>query len=305
MVFHLRFFQKNYIIIALSFYITSLMAQKPLRLSLYQGAIPNSIASENREVSKVNEWKVLFTTEISEPSLTMYAAKKPNGKAVIICPGGGYVGTADDHEGVQVAKKLARWGVTAFVLKYRLPDDRYCVDKSLAPLQDAQQAIRLVRKRAAEWHINANEIGIMGFSAGGHLAATASTHFQHNADAGNTDTTSVRPDFSILVYPVISFHDSLTHAFSRERLLGKTPTPAQIALFSNELQVTTQTPRTFLVHAQDDDAVKVENSLDYYRACRTHHVPTEMHLYPKGGHGFGMNNPTTKDAWMERLRNWL
>ncbi len=282
------------------------MAQKTIHFPLYnQGKMPNVIPSENREVSKINEWKVLFTTEISEPSLTMYPAKKPNGKAVIICPGGGYVGTADEHEGTKIAKMLTRWGVTAFVLKYRIPDDRYCLDKSLAPLQDAQQAIRLVRTRAKEWKLNANEIGIMGFSAGGHLAATASTHFQSNADATNNDTTSVRPNFSILVYPVISFQDTLTHSFSRERLLGKTPTSAQITFFSNELQVSTQTPRTFLVHAQDDDAVKVENSLDYYRACRRHNVPTEMHLYPKGGHGFGMDNPTTKDSWMERLRNWL
>ncbi|MBK9014509.1 MAG: alpha/beta hydrolase [Saprospiraceae bacterium] len=217
---------------------------------------------------------------------------------------GGYSGTATDHEGTQVAKALTEAGITAFVLKYRIPSDRYCVDKSLAPLQDAQQAIRLVRLRAAEWQLNPNKIGIMGFSAGGHLAATAATHFEQNADPTCTDLTSVRPDFVALIYPVVSFRDGIGHDGSRENLLGKSPTLQQTAHFSNELRVTPQSPPAFLVHAQDD-WVKIENSLLFYEACLRNGVPVEAHFWVKGGHGFGMVNPVTKVSWVPWLVAWM
>jgi len=196
-------------------------------------------------------------------------------------------------------------GVTAFVLKYCLPDDTTMIDKSMVPLQDAQQAIRLVRSNAAAWGINTSQIGIMGFSAGGHLAATAAAHFNMKADAGNSDTTSLCPDFAILVYPVISFDSTITHKGSRNNLVGAKATAATIALFSTELQVTKNTPPSFLVHAGDDGAVPVENSIRFYQACIKNKVPVEMHLYPKGGHGFGMSNKTTDDNWLERLKNWM
>jgi acetyl esterase/lipase len=172
-------------------------------------------------------------------------------------------------------------------------------------LQDAQQAVRYARTNAKDLGINPNQVGIMGFSAGGHLASTAATHFQTNADVNNTDTTSVRPDFAVLIYPVISFDSTITHKGSRNNLVGATASPAKILSFSNELQVTAKTPPCFLVHAADDGAVPVENSIRFYQACVKNKVPAEMHLYPRGGHGFGMNNKTTPDNWMERLSNWL
>jgi acetyl esterase/lipase len=266
--------------------------------------IPNSKSAENLEKTEVNDWKVEFTTETSEPTLTIYKASKPTGSAMIICPGGGYSGTAGDHEGRQVAKALDDAGITSFVLKYRIPNDRYCVDKSLAPLQDAQQAIRLVRQRAAEWGVNPNKIGIMGFSAGGHLAATAATHFEQNADPTCTDKTSVRPDFVALIYPVVSFREGIGHNGSRENLIGKTPTLQQVAHFSNELRVTPQTPPAFLVHAQDD-WVKIENSILFYEACLRNGVPAEAHFWAKGGHGFGMVNPVNGEDWVPNLVKWI
>jgi acetyl esterase/lipase len=178
-------------------------------------------------------------------------------------------------------------------------------DKTTGPLQDAQQAIRVVRQQAAAWGLNPARIGIMGFSAGGHLASTAATHFNMLADATTKDTTSVRPDFAILIYPVISFDDSITHKGSKTNLIGKNPTTEQVKLFSNELQVAKNSPPAFLVHAGDDGTVPVENSIRYYQACIKNKVVAEMHLYPKGGHGFGMNNKTTNDKWFDRLTNWL
>lgn len=280
-------------------------AQTPSELPLYPGSIPNAKPADNLEKTAVNEWGVLFTTGTSVPTITPYLPENPDGAAVIIFPGGGYVGTAGDHEGKQVAEALHARGIAAFVVKYRIPDDRYCVDKSLAPLQDAQQAIRLVRKNAANWNILPDKIGILGFSAGGHLAATAATHVNFKADPTEKDTTSVRPDFVALIYAVVSFSDTLGHAGSRTALLGEHPSGDQIRFFSNELQVTRQSPPAFLLHAGDDSGVKVENSLAYYRACLDKGVPAEMHLYARGGHGFGLNNPTTEDKWLDRLVNWI
>ena len=200
---------------------------------------------------------------------------------------------------------LGKWGVTAFVLKYRLPDDSINIDRSLAPLQDAQQAIRFVRTNAKEFGVDRNKIGIMGFSAGGHLASTAATHFTMKADLTNNDTVSVRPDFAILIYPVISFDSTFGHKGSRNNLVGANAPKKVIDLYSNELQVTSVTPPAFLIHTGDDATVPVENSIRFYQACIKNKVPAEMHIYPGGGHGFGMYNRTTDDSWMERLRNWL
>ncbi|UOQ54994.1 alpha/beta hydrolase [Hymenobacter cellulosivorans] len=275
-------------------------------VSLYSGTIPNSIATNLQESTTTLANGGVRVSNVVQPTLQVFrpAKEKANGTAVIICPGGGYVRLSMDHEGTDVAKRLNEMGVTAFVLKYRLPNDQSQPDKTTAPLMDAQQALRLVRQQATVYGINPNRVGIMGFSAGGHLAATAGTHF--TTPVGDPkDNTSVRPDFLVLLYPVISFTDSLAHAGSRKSLLGDTPPAAQINLYSNEQQVTAQTPPTFLVHAADDKTVKVQNSLRFYEACLRANVPVEMHLYPKGGHGFGMNNKTTKDNWTERLQNWL
>ncbi len=273
-------------------------------LLLYKNAVPNNKNTSNKEGSTFKD-NVTRIEKVSIPTLTIFKPTKANGKAIIICPGGGYKILAFDKEGTRVAEEMNRWGITAFVLKYRLPSDSANVDKSLAPLQDAQQAIRYIRQNATALGVNKNQIGIMGFSAGGHVASSAATHFNFKADAANADTTSVRPDFAILIYPVISMDSNITHKGSRTSLLGSNPTEESVKFFSNELQVDKKTPTSFLVQAGDDGAVPVQNSLRYYDACIQNKVPAEMHLYPKGGHGFGMYNKTTDDNWMERLKNWL
>jgi pectinesterase len=273
-------------------------------ISLYKGVVPNNKQVVDKENSTTRD-NVTRIAKVSNPTLTVFKPEKPNGKSVIICPGGSYAILAFDKEGTRVAEEFNKWGVTAFVLKYRLPDDSINIDRSLAPLQDAQQAIRWVRANAIQYGIDRNKIGIMGFSAGGHLASTAATHFNFKADAANNDTTSARPDFAILIYPVISFDSTFGHKGSRNNLIGANATKEKTDFYSNELQVTATTPPTFLIHAGDDATVPVENSIRFYQACIKNKVPAEMHIYPKGGHGFGMYNKTTDDSWMERLRNWL
>ena len=269
-------------------------------------SIPNSKPSSVTErVENTGNGRAL-TYGVTVPSLTVYLppAGKSNGTAVIICPGGGYWVLAAEHEGSEVAKVFNEWGVTAFVLKYRLPSDQTMVDKTIGPLQDAQRAIQLVREKAKLWQLDPRQIGIMGFSAGGHLAGSATVHFD-DPKIANPLKTSLRPDFSILVYPVISFSDELAHKGSRENLLGKEPTPAQIKYHSLELQVTKKTPPVFLVHAKDDNAVKVQNSLVFAEALDKNKVKHDAYYYEKGGHGFGMNNPTSDVKWMKYVREWL
>lgn len=296
-------FIKNFILLSIVIS-NSAFAQTVTEMPLYVGAIPGAKQSLVKEQIIFVNGGVRISSVIL-PTLTKFSPGKPNGMSVIICPGGGYGRLAIDHEGVEVAKAFNQIGVTAFVLKYRLPNDSIMTDKTKGPLQDAQEAIRMIRKQAAAWGLNPAKIGIMGFSAGGHLAATAATHFNVMADAAAKDTTSVRPDFAILIYPVISFDDSITHKGSKTNLLGKDPTAEQTKLFSNELQVTKNSPPAFLVHAGDDGTVPVENSIRYYQACIKNKVPAELHVYPKGGHGFGLNNKTTADKWFDRLINWM
>lgn len=279
-------------------------AQTVTEMPLYAGAIPGAKQSSVKEQIIFANGGVRISSVIA-PTLIKFAPVKPNGTSVIICPGGGYSRLAIDHEGVDVAKAFNQVGVTAFVLKYRLPNDSIMADKTTGPLQDAQQAIRMVRQQAIAWALNPAKIGIMGFSAGGHLAATAATHFNIMADATTKDTTSVRPDFAVLMYAVVSFDTSINHKGSKSNLIGKDPTPEMVKLFSNELQVTKNSPPAFLVHAGDDATVPVENSIRYYQACIKNKVSVEMHIYPKGGHGFGLNNKTTSDKWFDRLTNWL
>ena len=280
-------------------------AQSIAEMELYKGKVPNSTNAPNKENTIIGDDKVMRVAKVSVPSITMYKPAQQNGMAVIICPGGSYSILAWNKEGTKVAEEFNKWGITAFILRYRLPDDTTMIDKSIAPLQDAQQAVRLVRSNAVDWGIDKNKIGIMGFSAGGHLASTAATHFTFKADPKNSDTISVRPDFAVLVYPVISFDSSFGHMGSRNKLVGTNATADKIEFFSNELRVTANTPPIFLVHAGDDRTVPVENSIRFYQSCIKNKVPVEMHLYPKGGHGFGLNNTTTTDKWMERLQNWL
>lgn len=291
------------------FLFPTLMASAQQELPLYGSQpIPNSKPVPDRQTidSSGNPLRYSYSL-VSRPTLTVYtpAEGTANGTAVVVCPGGGYVHLAMTHEGTDVCKWLNSLGITAFLLKYRLPSDETMVDKTIGPLQDAQRAIQVVREHAKEWGVNPGAVGIMGFSAGGHLASTAGTHFNHQV-IDNPEGVSLRPDFMVLLYPVISFSDSIGHRGSRDNLLGKHPDPAQVQLYSNELQVTDQTPPTFLVHAEDDKTVMVVNSLYFYEALVKHHVPAEMHIYPKGGHGFGMHNATTGgDQWPDRLAEWM
>jgi acetyl esterase/lipase len=247
----------------------------------------------------------LGTQDEDIPTLAAYPAPaaRAAGTAVIVCPGGGYQHLAMDHEGDQVARWLNSIGVTAFVLKYRLgPKYHHPVE-----LGDAQRAIRTVRTKAADYHVRPDRIGIMGFSAGGHLASTAGTHF----DAGKTDAADAidrapsRPDFLVLGYPVISF-TTAAHRGSARNLLGDNPDPKLVELLSNELQVTPQTPPTFLFHTTADATVPVENSVMFYLALRKAGVPAEMHLYEQGPHGVGLA-PTDEalSSWPARLADWL
>jgi acetyl esterase/lipase len=246
-------------------------------------------------------------SKVTDPVLLVYlpAPEKATGTAVVICPGGGYGRLAIDHEGYDIAAWFTEVGIAGIILKYRLPSDAIMEDKSIGPLQDAQEAIRIVRRRAAEWKLDPRKIGIMGFSAGGHLAATASTRHSDPVYPP-ADSTSARPDFSILMYPVISFQQDVTHRGSRTALVGREPSQAQVDGFSNELQVNGQTPPAFLVHSTDDTAVPVANSLLYYQALVENGIPAEIHVYQKGGHGYGLaRNGGTESGWPDTCRSWL
>jgi acetyl esterase/lipase len=247
----------------------------------------------------------LGDTDADRPTLTIYrAARGPSGTGVVVAPGGGYGALAMDHEGRQVAAYFNAMGVSAFVLKYRLgPKYRHPIE-----LGDAQRAIRLVRTRAQEFGVLPDRVGMMGFSAGGHLTATAGTHFDAGkADAADAiDRTSSRPDFLILGYPVITFDPTATHAGSVRNLLGENPDPNLVELLSNEKHVTAQTPPTFLFHTTADSGVPAENSVRFYLALKAAKVPVEMHIFENGPHGVGLalGDPALS-MWPTLLTNWL
>ncbi len=271
-------------------------------IPLYGSKIPGAkiAPADYKETAVAGTDGVSRVSKVTDPTLTVYlpAKGKSNGTGVIICPGGGYGILAFDKEGTNVAKKFAEMGVTAFVLKYRLPSDLIMEDKSMGPLQDALQAIYLVRKNANIWGVSANKIGIMGFSAGGHLAASLTVHY-NDMKIQNEENISLRPDFSILIYPVISF-GTVTHAGSVKNLLGETPTQVQRTYFSTQNYVSATTPPTFLVHANNDTAVPVKNSILFNEALVKFKVPAEMHIYQTGGHGFGL-----KGNWFETMKIWM
>ncbi len=283
-------------------------------LPLYPGNIPNnkevSGISDTANTFMVDHTVKRFITRITKPELTLYLPdkKKNSGYAVLICPGGGYHGLAIDHEGHDMAKTLVEAGIAGIVLKYRCPKPEYVVNKEIVPLQDAQQAMLLLRTRAKEWGIRENRIGILGSSAGGHLASTAGTHFL-DQKIENLKGLSLRPDFMILNYPVISFADSVTHRGSRNNLVGTPPydsfDPEKIAYYSNELQVNPTTPRTFISHAEDDKTVPIANTRLFISALEKNHIPVTAVIYEKGGHGFGMINPTSDRDWMKECIQWI
>jgi acetyl esterase/lipase len=293
--------KKYFIFYFLLLFFLSAAAQK--EMPLYSG-IPNNKSDEQFEKTQTDNNGITRISNVSVPTVTIYEPQHPNGTAVIICPGGAYRILAINVEGSDVARVLNEWGITVFVLKYRLPDDRIMFDKTIAPLQDAMRAIQLVRENAKEWKINPKKIGIMGFSAGGHLAASLSTRYEEKI-LSNPKKTLLRPDFSILIYPVISFTDSLTHLGSRENLIGKRHGEWIIKKFSNELNVTKKTPPAFLVHAKDDKTANYNNSVIYMQALQKNKIPVTLKTFETGGHGFGMNNKTTDEKWMDDLKLWL
>jgi acetyl esterase/lipase len=249
------------------------------------------------------------TDDGDKPTLTIYLPEKEKatGAAVVIFPGGGYGFLAMDHEGRQIAEWLNSIGVAGFILKYRHRNSGAGYGHP-APLQDAQRAIRMVRSRAGQWGVDPGRIGIIGFSAGGHLASSAGTHFntRYSEPVDEIDCSSCRPDFMILMYPVISFTEWYTHKGSRSNLLGENPDADLVENLSNEKQVTPETPPTFLVHADDDNGVPPENSIAFYLALRKAKVPAEMHIYEKGGHGFGPGlGKGACSSWMVRCADWM
>jgi len=270
--------------------------------------IPNRIESNEKEVHDYND--ILRISKVQEPTIEVYLPSKKNatGQAMLIFPGGGYGILAYDWEGTDIAKFLNAKGIAGIVVKYRLPSDVSQKDKYNVPLIDVQRAIRVTRYNAKKWNLESNKIGIIGFSAGGHLAATLGTHFNEKVydPMDDADALSARPDFMALGYPVIAFGENSTHKGSQYNLLGEKPSPERIAHFSNEKQVTAETPPTFLFHAQDDSSVPVENSLAFYKACKDKGVLATMHLYPKGGHGFALaiKNPLLR-GWPERMFEWM
>ena len=272
------------------------------------GKVPNY--QKTSEVERRDTGETINIKLVQSPEITVYLPTKrtATGQAVIICPGGGYGGLSYNWEGSDPARLLSAKGIAAIVLKYRLPNAKSNITPHLSPLADAKRAIRIVRANATRWNIKKDRVGIMGFSAGGHLASTLATHFDAGdaAAADSIERQPSRPDFAVLVYPVISMSKPIMHAGSRNNLIGATPDSSLARLYSNELQVTKETPPTFLIHATDDKGVPVENSLLFYQALKDNNVPTEMHIYPYGGHGFGLAvGRGYLETWTERLAEWM
>lgn len=267
---------------------TGISAQKPVEVPLWPNGAPNSNGAEGKEQERDGG----RVSNVSEPSITVYKSTNPNSTTIIMCPGGGYSGLAMNHEGYDMASWFNTQGITYVILKYRMPNGNHEV-----PLSDAEQAIRLVRQHAAEWNVNPQKVGIMGASAGGHLASTLATHYS---------SKETRPDFQILMYPVISMAKDTSHGGSRDNLIGKSPSAELEKKFTNELQVTPETPKAFIMLSSDDKAVIPANSINYYMALIKNKVSVSLHAYPIGGHGWGFrDNFLYKRQWTGELEKWL
>lgn len=277
-------------------------------LPLWEGTPPLQTQMELEE--EVVYQDIIRIANVQAPTIEVYLPSKQlsTGQAVVIFPGGGYGILAYDKEGTDFAKWLNAQGIAGIVVKYRLPISKSLTDAKEVPLMDAQRAIRLVRQNAAAWNIAPDKVGVLGFSAGGHLASTLSTQYAHEVERSKdaVDALSARPDFSILAYPVISFRDAAVHAGSRKNLIGENPSQELLDRFSGELNVNAQTPPTFLVHAQDDKGVPIENSLLYYSALHKNGVKASLHIYPTGGHGFGFGlGKGSVETWRDVLLAWM
>jgi len=277
-------------------------------LPLWEGDPPNY--RETGEVTIFDTADIVRVRNVQKPDIAVFLPSKKNatGEAVVICPGGGYGILAYDWEGSDIARWLNSRGIAAFVLKYRLPGSKSNIVPHKSPLMDAQRAMRIVRHNASGWNIDPGRIGVMGFSAGGHLASTLSTHYD-DGDASSSDPVdqvSCRPDFSVLVYPVISFTEEFQHSGSRINLLGEDADEELVRYYSNELQVTEDTPPAILIHSDDDAGVPVENSIAYYKALRANKIPSELHIYPYGGHGYSLAiGQGHLSTWPDRVIEWI
>ena len=298
---------KRILLIVFVFVLSSPSFSQTKVLKVWPDKIPGAIEnpSVKEDTTRLDNGQIRIS-KVVNPTITVFfpPKEKANGAAVVICPGGGYTRLSIDHEGDFIAKWLNEFGITGIVLKYRLPNDLIMSNKNIGPLQDVQEAIRIARRNSKEWNLDPSRIGIIGFSAGGHLASTASTHF--NEKVYDNDGTSARPDFAILLYPVITLNKEITHGGSRNNLLGENPDEKLVERFSNDLQVTSDTPPTFIVHSEDDKTVPVQNSISYYSALKKNSVPGELHIYEKGGHGYGLaKNRDTESQWPAACVQWL
>ena len=265
-------------------------AAEPRTIDLWEQNVPNALGNEEKDKPKISVW--------------FPSTEKPVGTAIVVCPGGGYANLAMDHEGKQIAEWLNSFGVTAAVLDYRHRGKGYGHPN---PMLDVQRALRMVRANASSWSIDPAKIGVIGFSAGGHLASTAATHFEeHQNPADGIDKVSCRPDFAVLCYPAIQFDAAYTHRGSVQNLLGKDAPPELIEYYSTEKQVTDKTPPTFLFSTYEDTGVPAENCIEFYLALRKHNIPAELHVYQKGRHGLGLAKGTAgTETWSELCRIWL
>ena len=280
------------------------MAQE--EIPIYTGKIPNAIPCTLTTYTGKNPSGKLYYANIIKPTVTVFKPNQQNAlkSAILICPGGGYSRVVVEHEGEEIAKAFNAIGVTVFMLKYRLPNDTCMINQSEVPLMDAQQSIKFIRDHAKEYNIDQNHVGVIGFSAGGHLASSLATKFQNNYIA-NSSNTNLRPDFMILGYPVISMNDSICHKGSRDRLIGKNPSPENAVRYSSELQVSPQTPTAYIFHAKDDKTVPVINSYRMHEALEAHKVKSTLYIFEAGGHGFGLNNSSTTVKWFELATQWM
>jgi acetyl esterase/lipase len=292
---------KSQILLAALFFASSFLSAQDLTLKVWPNGAPNDNGMKEPE----EKYDGVRVRNVSEAEMYVYLPEKSKntGAAVVICPGGGYMIEAMDHEGYQMAEWLQSKGVAGIVLKYRLPYGHHEI-----PSGDARQTMRIVRSNAKEWGIDPNKVGIAGSSAGGHLASTVGTVF----DLGNEKSTdaidkmSCRPDFMLLLYPVISFNEAVGHMGSRKNLIGEGNDWKLAKQYSNELNVTKDTPPTFLILADDDKVVIPQNSVDFYLALKKYDIPAEMHIFQEGGHGFGMTKKNLPvDQWPDLFYSWL
>ncbi len=300
---------KKILFFSLSFFFLQSCLTQNFTIPLWDKQIPNYRLSDEVEQSSVFNGRLTYS-RVPKPDISVYLTSggNDNGQAVIICPGGGYVAEAYDWEGTEIAKWLNSKGIAAIVLKYRLPGSKSNIVKHLSPLMDAQRAIRLVRANAKKWNINPNQIGIMGFSAGGHLASSAGTHFDNGLSnpSDSIEKVSCRPDFMALIYPVITFTDSSLHRGSRTNLLGEKPDTSLYRFFSSELQVSANTPPTFIFHTEDDQVVPVKNALLMYNALVKKNISAELHIFPHGNHGCSLALGNKElEQWTDLCIHWI